>query len=270
VVEAERLGKYGERKGGCCRNYPALGKDTFYQQEPKMLEKSILLSIIIPVYNEENNIEEVLRKIKAVKLPHNVEREIIVIDDGSNDRTPQILKKFASDNVISMHSSVLNFGKGTATRIGIKKSKGDIILIQDADLEYNPDDYTSLIEPILSGRANVVYGSRFKGEIVGMKLLNLIANKILTFTANVLFNAHITDEATCYKVFSAAALKNLDLKCRRFEICPEVTAKLLKAGYKIDEVPIGYKSRSVEEGKKISWKDGVAALWTLIKYRFIS
>lgn len=229
-----------------------------------------LLSIIIPVYNEENHIEEVLLKIKTVRLPRDVEREIVVIDDGSNDRTPQILKKFTSDNVISIHSSVLNFGKGTAVRIGIKKAKGDIILIQDADMEYNPDDYTRLIEPILAGKTQVVYGSRFKGEIVGMKPLYRLANTILTFTANALFNAHITDEATCYKVFSAAALKNLDLKCRRFEICPEVTAKLLKAGYTIKEVPVGYKSRSVAEGKKISWKDGVAALWTLIKYRFLS
>ncbi|MBN2188643.1 MAG: glycosyltransferase family 2 protein [Chitinispirillaceae bacterium] len=230
----------------------------------------MLLSVIIPVYNEETHIEEVLLKIKSAALPPNMEREIIVIDDGSNDKTPEILKKFSADNVVSIHSSVLNFGKGTAIRIGVKKSKGGIILIQDADLEYTPDDYPGLIEPILLGKTRVVYGSRFKGTIVGMKPQYFIANKMLTFLTNVLFNARITDEATCYKVFSADVLKSLDLKCKRFEFCPEVTAKLLRAGYSIVEVPISYKSRSVEEGKKISWKDGIAAFWYLFRYRFFS
>jgi dolichol-phosphate mannosyltransferase len=235
-----------------------------------MPQKPILLSVIIPVYNEEPHIEEVLLKIKSVPLPPGVEREIIVIDDGSDDKTPEILKKFSADNVVSVHSSVLNFGKGTAIRIGIKKAKGDIILIQDADLEYNPDGYLDLIGPILSGKTRVVYGSRFKGTIVGMKPLYFVANKLLTFLTNVLFNTRITDEATCYKVFSADALRAIELKCRRFEFCPEVTAKLLRAGYSILEVPISYKSRSVEEGKKISWKDGIAAFWYLFKFRFFA
>lgn len=235
-----------------------------------MSNKPVLLSIIIPVYNEETHIEEVLLKIKAAKLPKNVEREIIVIDDGSSDRTPHILKKFMSDNIISIHSSVLNFGKGTAIRIGIEKAKGGIILIQDADLEYNPDDYTKLLEPILSGKARVVYGSRFKGHIKGMKFIYRSANVILTFLANLLYRANITDEATCYKIFSAEVIKNVKLKCKRFEFCPEVTAKLSKLGYKIHEVPISYRSRSVEEGKKISARDGLSAAWTLIKYRFIN
>jgi dolichol-phosphate mannosyltransferase len=235
-----------------------------------MPDKKVLLSIIIPVFNEETHIEEVLNKIKAVRLPENVDREIIVIDDGSSDRTPQILRKFMSDNVISVHSSVQNFGKGSAIRTGIKKSKGDIILIQDADFEYDPDDYTRLIEPILSGKTKVVYGSRFKGKISGMKPIYLLANKILTFLANILYRAGITDEATCYKVFSSEVIKNVDLKCSRFEFCPEVTAKLSKLGYRIYEVPIDYRSRSVAEGKKISWRDGFAAAWTLIKYRFVN
>ncbi len=235
-----------------------------------MPDKNTLLSIIIPVFNEETHIEEVLNKIKAVRLPENVGREIIVIDDGSSDRTPQILKKFMSDNVISVHSSALNYGKGSAIRIGIKKAKGDIILIQDADFEYDPDDYTRLIEPILSGKTKVVYGSRFKGKITGMKPIYLLANKILTFLANILYRANITDEATCYKVFSSDVINNLDLKCRRFEFCPEVTAKLLKLGYRIHEVPISYRSRSVAEGKKISWRDGFSAAWTLVKYRFVN
>jgi len=240
------------------------------KEGPKMLNKPVLLSIIIPVFNEETHIEEVLNKIKSVRLPENVDREIIVIDDGSSDRTPQILKKFMSDNIISVHTSVLNFGKGTAIRIGIKKAKGDIILIQDADFEYDPNDYTRLIEPILSGKSNVVYGSRFKGRITGMKPIYLMANKILTLLANVLYGANITDEATCYKVFSSEVIRNLDLKCGRFEFCPEVTAKISKLGYKIYEIPIDYRSRSVAEGKKINWRDGISAIWTLIKYRFVN
>jgi glycosyltransferase involved in cell wall biosynthesis len=232
--------------------------------------KLSLLSIIIPVFNEETHIAEVLAKIKAAALPPGIEREILVIDDGSNDRTPQILKQFIGDNVVSLHSSVLNFGKGTAIRVGIKKAKGDIILIQDADLEYDPNEYSKLLEPILSGRAKVVYGSRFKGKIVGMKLPYRLANWILTFIANFLYRAGITDEATCYKVFSAEVLRDIGLTCKRFEFCPEITAKIAKLGYPIYEVPISYRSRSVAEGKKISLKDGFAAAWTLIKYRFFN
>ena len=235
-----------------------------------MSDNRVLLSIIIPVFNEETHIEEVLNKIRSVRLPENVDREIIVIDDGSSDRTPQILEKFMSDNVISVHTSVLNFGKGTAIRIGVKKAKGEIILIQDADFEYDPDDYTRLIGPILSGSSKVVYGSRFRGKITGMKPIYLMANKILTLLANVLYGAKITDEATCYKVFSSEVIKGLDLKCKRFEFCPEITAKVSKLGYKIHEIPINYRSRSVAEGKKISWRDGISAAWTLIKYRFVS
>ena len=229
----------------------------------------VLLSIIIPVFNEETHIEDVLLKIKAAKLPANVAREIIIIDDGSSDQTPQILKKFTSDNTISIHSSAANAGKGAAIKLGIKKAKGDIILIQDADLEYDPNDYGKLLGPILSGGAKVVYGSRFKGRIIGMKFIYRLANKILTFMANLLFRTNITDEATCYKVFSADVIKNIELKCQRFEFCPEITAKLSKQGYKIHEVPINYRSRSVKEGKKISLRDGLSAAWTLIKYRFI-
>ncbi len=235
-----------------------------------MNNKAKLLSIIIPVYNEETHIEEVLLKIKAAKLPDNVYREIIVIDDGSSDQTPHILQKFINDNDITIHSSVLNVGKGTAIKIGIKKAKGEIILIQDADLEYDPNDYSKLLEPILSNKSKVVYGSRFKGDIIGMKFIYRLANKILTLMANVLFRTNITDEATCYKVFSTEVIKKIELKCKRFEFCPEVTAKLAKLGYKILEVPINYRSRSVNEGKKISLKDGFSAAWTLIKYRFVN
>ncbi len=235
-----------------------------------MNTKTPLLSIIIPVYNEETHIKEVLQKIKSAQLPDKVEREIIVIDDGSSDKTPQILQEFINDKTISVHSSVLNCGKGTAIRIGISKARGNILLIQDADLEYDPDDYTKLLEPILSGKAKVVYGSRFKGQIHGMKPIYRLINIILTFIVNLLFRANITDEATCYKVFSSEVTDKIKLKCKRFEFCPEITAKLLRSGYKIYEVPINYISRSVKEGKKIAWQDGVVAIWTLIKYRFVN
>ena len=163
-----------------------------------------------------------------------------------------------------------NQGKGAAIRTGIKNATGDIILIQDADLEYNPKEYYQLIAPIEKGLSQVVYGSRFKGSIKNMKLSNLIANKILTLTANLLYLINISDEATCYKVFDAALLKKQKLKCNRFDFCPEITSKLSKQGIKIYEVPIHYRARTNLEGKKIRWSDGFSALWTLIKFRFVN
>jgi glycosyltransferase involved in cell wall biosynthesis len=168
---------------------------------------------------------------------------------------------------VVIHHSPVNFGKGAALRIGIAESTGDIILVQDGDLEYDPNDYPAVLAPIVEGRARVVYGSRFMKRVRGMKLPNLVANKILTWTANVLYGAHITDEATAYKAFTRDVIAGLKLSCVRFEFCPEVTAKVLRLGYKIHEVPISYNPRGILEGKKIRWRDGVEALWTLIKYR---
>lgn len=228
------------------------------------------LSILIPAYNEQDTIEKVLAEIEAIELPRGVEKEIVIVDDGSTDNTPKILKKISKKSGYRIYNSVLNFGKGVATRIGVKYATGDIIIIQDADLEYDPNDYPKLIEPIIKGEADVVYGSRFKGSIKNMAFLNLVANKILAWTANLLYWAHISDEATCYKVFRADVIKNINLKCKRFEFCPEVTAKVRKAGYKIKELPITYVGRSLKEGKKIRWTDGIQAIWTLIKYRFVN
>lgn len=231
------------------------------------------LSIILPVYNEKMHIREVLDRIRNATLPDGIEREIIIVDDGSNDGTTEILKNIKDtereNNIVTVHHSVLNFGKGVATRIGIHYATGDIILVQDGDMEYDPNDYSKLISPILEGIALVVYGTRFKKRPKGMTIPNYIANKMLTFITNLLYSSNITDEATAYKVFSSDVLKKLMLKSRRFEFCPEVTAKILKQGYMIHEVPIHYDARTIKEGKKIRWKDGFVALWTLIKYKFI-
>ena len=222
------------------------------------------LSIIIPVYNEKANIAAVIDAVKTVDLP----KEIIVVDDGSTDGTSEILESYKDDETIRIHSSVLNFGKGTAIRVGLKYVTGDIVVIQDADLEYDPQQIPELIKPIVDGKADVVYGSRFKGSIKGMKFANWLANRILVIAANVLYRAGISDEATCYKAFRADIIKSLQLKCTRFEFCPEVTAKVRKRGIPIHEIPIHYTGRTVAEGKKVTWKDGFEAIWVLIKYRF--
>jgi glycosyltransferase involved in cell wall biosynthesis len=231
------------------------------------------LSIIIPIYNEYNNIDLVINTITSVKLPPQITaKELILIDDGSNDGTREKLEKYKGGEAIIVHSSRINFGKGTATRIGLTYVTGDIVLIQDADLEYDPHDYPLLLSPIINGQADVVYGSRFLNNFrpQGMKFTNWLANQILKVTVNILYGAKLTDEATAYKMFRTKILKSLNLKAKRFEFCPEVTAKVLKKGYKIVEVPISYKGRSVKEGKKIKWYDGFEAIWALLKYRFLN
>lgn len=222
------------------------------------------LTVIIPVFNEEKDIQKVILAVSKVK----VAKEIIVVDDASSDNTFAVLQKIKLPNLrVFYHHE--NHGKGAAIRTGIKNATGDIILIQDADLEYNPKEYPSLLRPILAGEAQVVYGSRFKGSVKGMKLPNRLANIILTLAANILYRINISDEATCYKVFHAQILKKQKLQCNRFDFCPEITAKLSKSGIKIYEVPISYTARSNKDGKKIRWSDGFSALWTLLKFRFI-
>lgn len=222
------------------------------------------LSVIIPVHNELHTIEEALRRVQEVDL----DKEIIVVDDHSSDGTREILRQI-TDNEVRVVYHDENTGKGAAIRTALQYVTGDIIIIQDGDLEYDPSEYHKLIEPIVAGRASVVYGSRFLGEITNMHFLNYIANKILALTASLLFFNWITDEGTCYKVFKADVLKSLDLKCTGFDFCPEVTAKVRKRGQKIVEVPISYHGRSTEDGKKIRWQDGLEAFLTLIKYRLV-
>lgn len=236
------------------------------------------LSIIIPAYNEEKTIKRLISIVKKVNTKE-IKKEIIVVDDGSRDNTVNILKKIKDIRLIQ-HKR--NQGKGAAVRTGIKYSTGDIIIVQDADLEYDPNDYYKLIKPIIDKKTSVVYGSRFLSRLQREKNIRFLKAKhkrayfmaylggrFLTFLANLLYNGKISDEPTCYKVFKANVLKGINLKCKKFEFCPEVTAKILKKRYKILEIPISYKPRTFEEGKKINWKDGVQAIWTLIKYRFV-
>lgn len=225
------------------------------------------ISILIPVYNEFRTLPQVLQRVVEAPLPEGYEKEIIIVDDGSTDGTTELLQQYEHSPLMLVHHSVVNFGKGAALRVGIAKATGDIILIQDGDLEYDPNDYPKILDPICRGEADVVYGSRFLQEFQGMKWANWLANRILTATSNLLFAANITDEATAYKAFRTDVIRSLDLKCLRFEFCPEVTAKVRRLGFRIHEVPIYYNPRSILEGKKIRWHDGVDALWTLLKYR---
>lgn len=224
------------------------------------------LSIIIPVFNEAENIEKVI--YEARRAPVKIAKEIIIVDDGSRDQTRLKLKKYLQDKDLKIIFQKQNMGKGWAIRRGLEVVDGDIVLIQDADLEYSVGDYPALLEPILKNKADIVYGSRFKGQIKNMRWPNFLANKILTLTANWLYGLKITDEATAYKVFKTEVIKKIPLKCRGFEFCPEITAKAAKRGYKFQEVPITYHARDAKAGKKIKYQDGFLALWTLIKYRF--
>jgi glycosyltransferase involved in cell wall biosynthesis len=223
------------------------------------------LSVIMPVYNEEATIQEILKQVRAV----GVVDEIIIVDDGSTDRTRELLKTEENQPGTIVIYQARNQGKGAAVRTGIDRAAGDILLIQDADLEYDPRDYPMLIRPIVEGRVKVVYGSRFLGPRKAMMFWHMLGNRMLTLLTNVLYNAILSDMETCYKVFRADVIKGIPLRSKRFEFEPEITAKVLKRGHRIFEVPISYYGREYDEGKKITWREGPKAMWTLIKYRFV-
>ncbi len=226
-----------------------------------------LLSVIIPVYNEKATVEEILRRVLAAPF----RKEVIVVDDGSTDGTADILSARIEGRYgqvgILRHAS--NRGKGAAIRTAIPHCRGEFILIQDADLEYDPSDYQALLEPLLDGRADVVYGSRFLGG--GAHRVHLfwhrVGNGLLTTLSNMLTNLNLTDMEVGYKVFRAEVLRSMKLRSNRFDIEPEITAKVARRRYRIYEVPISYSGRDYSEGKKVSWRDGVVALWTILRYR---
>ncbi len=222
------------------------------------------LSIIVPVYNEESTIAEVIQRIIETDLP--LQKEIIVVDDGSNDQTREILK--LDQNITRLYQTPVNIGKGAAVRIGLTLAEGDIILIQDADLEFDPAEYHLLLKPILENKAQVVYGSRFLKRNNKVPFFRHIANSFLTKFTNLLYRAKLTDMETGYKVFTSEVAGKLRLTANQFEIEPELTARICQAKYKITEVSISYKPRTKSEGKKIKWRDGVKALWMLIKCLF--
>jgi glycosyltransferase involved in cell wall biosynthesis len=224
------------------------------------------LSAIVPVYNERNMVVEVVRRMRAVDLP--LDREIVLVDDGSDDGTRSVLQQLRDSTVrVVVHPS--NRGKGAAIRSGLANSTGDLVIIQDADLEYDPEDWPRLLAPMLKGRAQVVYGSRFTGERRNMLFLHWLGNRFLSFVTNALYNTTLSDMETCYKLFDRRVLDSIVLRADRFEFEPEVTAKVLRQRIRIYEVPISYAGREPDEGKKITWRDGFAALWTLVKYRFV-
>jgi glycosyltransferase involved in cell wall biosynthesis len=224
------------------------------------------LSVIVPVFNERNTVVEIVRRMRAVDLP--VDREIVLIDDGSDDGTRSVLPQLGDSTVrVVMHPH--NRGKGAAIRTGLEHVTGDLVIIQDADLEYDPEDWPKLLAPMLKGRAQVVYGSRFTGERRNMLFLHWLGNRFLSFMTNALYNTTLSDMETCYKLFDRSVIDGLSLHAQGFDFEPEVTAKVLRQKIRIYEVPISYAGREPYEGKKITWRDGFVALWTLVKYRVV-
>ncbi len=248
-------------------------------------KRTIRYSVLMPVYNEAPTLRAIINQVRMMhdfdleiqpmtgdpprEVVH-LHQEIIAVNDGSKDNSLEILKQAESEGILTLVQHETNQGKGAAVRTAIQYATGDILLIQDADLEYDPRDYPQLLQPILEGRTQVVYGSRFLGgPRKAMLFRHMLGNKTLTFLTNLLYDSILTDMETCYKVFRKEVLEGVPLHARRFELEPEITAKILKRGYRIYEVPIRYTGREYEEGKNITWKDAFPAIWALIKYRFV-
>lgn len=233
----------------------------------------MILTVLIPVFNEQKTIEKTIKKVLSAPLPRGIKKQVVAIDDGSQDQTALFLKKY--DKKIQILTHKTNLGKGAAIRSGLSKAVGDIIIIQDADLEYDPIQFKKLVSPFLDHNASAVYGSRLQNYPLiwsGPKKtpmpFHLLANRLLTRITNLLYGSHITDMETCYKVIRRNLLVSLNLRSNRFDIEPEITAKILKKGITITEVPIKVSPRDYSQGKKIGWQDGFHAIWTLVKYRY--
>ncbi len=248
-------------------------------------DRTVRYSVLMPVYNEAATLRTIISRVRVlhdfemeiqplsgenVREVVRLQQEIIAVDDGSSDDSVLLLKQAEAEGLLTLVQHEQNQGKGAAIRTAIKHATGDILLIQDADMEYDPRDYPLLLQPILEGRSQVVYGSRFLGgPRKAMLFRHMLGNKFLTFITNLLYDSILTDMETCYKVFRREVLEGVPLHARRFELEPEITAKILKRGYRIFEVPISYTGREYEEGKNITWLDAFPAIWALIKYRFV-
>ena len=235
------------------------------QRAAQLVPPDPLLSVVMPVFNERDTIEEIIRRVLAVKM----RIELIVVDDRSTDGTTAILERLQQERGFVLLRQPRNGGKGSALRRGFAAVTGDIVIIQDADLEYSPDEYPQLTELICTGRADVVYGSRFLGRHRVFLLTHYMGNRLLTFIANVLYNTMLSDMETCYKVMRTDVLRSFTLESNGFGIEPEMTAKIFKRGYRVYEIPITYAGRGYDEGKKITWTAGLGALWVLLKFRFV-
>ena len=232
------------------------------------------LSIIIPSYNEGASVDAILRKVQAVELPYNIKKQVVVVDDGSTDNTATYAQNYINQNPsqnVCLLRHTLNQGKGMAIRTAIKQITGDIVVIQDSDEELDPNDIALMLRKMVDENLDVLYGSRFLGTNHNKAHYRSFyyGTRVLSWLTNILYAQHITDEPTCYKMFKADLLKSIPLKCTGFEFCPEVTAKVARQGFKIQEIPISYYPRTMTQGKKIRAKDGLKAIWYLLKYRFV-
>ncbi len=224
------------------------------------------LSVIVPVYNERTTVGEIVRRMRAVELP--LDREIVLVDDGSDDGTRPVLSQL-QDSTVKVVLRPVTEGKGAAIRTGLEHVTGDLVLIQDADLEYDPDDWPKLLAPVLKGKAEVVYGSRFTGERRNMSFVQGLGNRMLALATSLLYNTTLSDMETCYKLFDRRVIDSITIESDRFDFEPEITAKVLRKGVRIYEVPISYAGRELDEGRKFTWRDGFSAVVALVKYRFV-
>ncbi len=223
------------------------------------------MSVIVPVYNERTTVAEIVRRVRAVDLPLVI--DVVIVDDGSSDGTDKVLAAI-EDSTARVISHEANRGKGAAIRTGLAHAHGDLVVIQDADLEYDPDDWSLLLDPVFRGKTHVVYGSRFTGQRKNMMPLHWIGNRFLSLVTNLLYSSTLSDMETYYKLFDRRVLEGITLVSDRFDFEPEITAKVLRRGFRIYEVPISYAGREPDEGKKITWRDGFGALQALVRFRF--